>query len=80
MISRGEVALIVAAKGQKIGLMGDEVFAPIVIMVVATTIITPILLKLVFRNDHSAPSSDEITKSIEGFAEYEKELQDLSEE
>lgn len=80
MISRGEVALIVAAKGQKIGLMGDEVFAPIVIMVVATTIITPILLKLVFRNDHSAPSNDEITKSIEGFAEYEKELQDLSEE
>ena len=45
MISRGEVALIVAAKGQKLGLMGDEVFAPIIIMVVATTIITPVFLR-----------------------------------
>lgn len=78
MISRGEVALIVAAKGQKMGLMSDGVFAPIVIMVIATTIITPILLKLVFRNDNPAPSSDELTKSVEGFAQYERDLQELS--
>lgn len=78
MISRGEVALIVASKGEKIGLMSDEVFAPIVIMVVATTIITPILLKFVFKNDNSELAQNEITKSVEGFAEYEKELQELS--
>lgn len=78
MISRGEVALIVANKGQDIGLMGGEVVAPIIIMVVATTIVTPILLKLVFKNDNSTSESDEITKSVEGFAEYEKELQQLS--
>ncbi|MGN0623249.1 MAG: cation:proton antiporter [Oscillospiraceae bacterium] len=78
MISRGEVALIVATKGQKMGLMSDGVFAPIVIMVIATTIITPILLKLVFRNDNPAPSSDELTKSVEGFAQYERDLQELS--
>lgn len=78
MISRGEVALIVAAKGQKLGLMGDEVFAPIIIMVVATTIITPVFLKFVFKNDKEEVVKDDLLKSVEGFDEYERELQDLS--
>lgn len=51
MVSRGEVALIVASKGASIGLMSNAIFGPIVIMVVATTILTPILLKLVFKAD-----------------------------
>lgn len=51
MVSRGEVALIVASKGAALGLLSTELFAPIVIMVVVTTIITPILLKLVFREE-----------------------------
>lgn len=50
MISRGEVALIVANKGDAIGLMHEEYFAPIIIMVVFTTIITPILLKVVYKD------------------------------
>lgn len=49
MISRGEVALIVASKGAALNLLSPHLFGPIVIMVVATTIITPILLKLVFK-------------------------------
>ncbi|MGN0642654.1 MAG: cation:proton antiporter [Huintestinicola sp.] len=53
MISRGEVALIVANKGEAVGLMNDKFFAPIVIMVVVTTIITPVLLKLVFKDNTS---------------------------
>ncbi len=48
MVSRGEVALIVASKGSAFGLMGSVFFGPIVIMVVVTTVITPVLLKLVF--------------------------------
>ena len=81
MISRGEVALIVATKGQSLGLMGDEVFTPIVIMVVATTIITPILLKLVFKNDERELISDEempFTGNINEREAYEKKLQELS--
>lgn len=50
MVSRGEVALIVASKGASLGLMGSVFFGPIVIMVVITTVITPILLKIVFSN------------------------------
>ena len=49
MISRGEVALIVASKGMGLGLMGSAFLGPVILMVVATTIITPILLKPVFR-------------------------------
>ena len=77
MISRGEVALIVAAKGQKVGLMGNEVFAPIIIMVVATTIITPVLLKLVFKKDTPANVENEVVKNKLEFDEYEAEMQKL---
>lgn len=49
MISRGEVALIVASKGMAAGLMNQELYGPVIITVVVTTIVTPILLKLVFR-------------------------------
>ena len=45
MISRGEVALIVAQKGYTMGLMSAALFPPIVLVVIATTIITPIVLK-----------------------------------
>ena len=49
MISRGEVALIVASKGMALGLMGNNFLGPVILMVVATTIVTPVLLKFVFR-------------------------------
>ena len=48
MVSRGEVALIVANKGAAVGLMSPLLFGPVVIVVVVTTILSPILLKLSF--------------------------------
>ena len=50
MVSRGEVALIVASKGAALGLMSAVNFGPIVVVVVITTIVTPILLKIVFSS------------------------------
>ena len=55
MISRGEVALIVATKGAGLGLINSELFGPVIVVVVVTTIITPILLKLVFRDGTEDP-------------------------
>ena len=49
MISRGEVALILASKGAAIGLLGSNFLGPVVLVVIITTIITPILLKPVFK-------------------------------
>lgn len=49
MVSRGEVALVVMDKGGK-ALMPSSLQGSIVIMVVATTIVAPILLKLLFKD------------------------------
>lgn len=53
MVSRGEVALIVASKGASMGLMSSTMFGPVIIVVVATTIISPILLKMAFKSKHT---------------------------
>ena len=53
MISRGEVALIVAQKGYASGMLDDVLFAPIGLVVIVTTLITPILLKLVMKDNES---------------------------
>ncbi len=45
MIPRGEVGLIFASFGTGLGVKNDSVFSAIVIMVIITTLITPILLK-----------------------------------
>ena len=45
MVSRGEVALIVAQKGYAMGLVDKSLFSPIVLVVIVTTIVTPVLLK-----------------------------------
>lgn len=59
MISRGEVALIVAKKGESCGLMDPNLFGPLVIVVVITTIIAPVILKILFKekNGKANPTS-----------------------
>ncbi|MDI3535092.1 MAG: hypothetical protein PWQ82_1457 [Thermosediminibacterales bacterium] len=51
MISRGEVALIVASLGQKMGIINESVFCIIVVMVIFTSLITPVLLKWSFKDE-----------------------------
>ena len=53
MISRGEVALIVAGKGAVEGLMSEVFFVPVVIVVIVTTLLTPMFLKLVYKRDEA---------------------------
>jgi Kef-type K+ transport system membrane component KefB len=48
MISRGEVGLIVAGYGLTRGLIDREGFSASVLVVLATTMVTPPLLRLVF--------------------------------
>lgn len=51
MVSRGEVALIVAQKGSSAGLVDPHLFPAIVFVVVVTTLITPILLKFAMKDN-----------------------------
>lgn len=48
MVSRGEVALIIAGIGLEAGLLGGDLFAVMIIVVLATTVVTPPLLKMIF--------------------------------
>jgi Kef-type K+ transport system membrane component KefB len=50
MVSRGEVAIITANIGLQAGIITNEVFLPTIVVVILTTIVTPILLKLAFSH------------------------------
>lgn len=54
MTSRGEVGLIVASVGLATGLITDAVFASVVLMVLATTLITPIVLRALYPRQPKA--------------------------
>ncbi|MCH3965943.1 MAG: cation:proton antiporter [Clostridium sp.] len=50
MISRGEVAIITANIGLQKGIISGEIFVPTLIVVILTTIVTPVLLKMAFSH------------------------------
>lgn len=83
MISRGEVALIVANNGISAGLMKDEFFGPVVLMVIATTILTPILLKIVYKGkekDYSDLEESALVNAYEDAEAYDLAVQALLED
>ncbi|KAB2338213.1 cation:proton antiporter [Cytobacillus depressus] len=50
MVSRGEVALIIAAIGLETKLLTQDLFAILVVVILVTTIVTPPMMKLFFKN------------------------------
>lgn len=57
MVPRGEVGLIVVGIGLSTNLIDEKLFAEIVVMIIATTILAPIVLRLLIKppTDPSAP-------------------------
>jgi Kef-type K+ transport system membrane component KefB len=51
MVPRGEVGLIFADIGRRSGMLGDDVFGAILLMVMVTTFIAPPALKALFASD-----------------------------
>jgi Kef-type K+ transport system membrane component KefB len=51
MVSRGEVGLIVATVGVTQGLISDEIFSVVVIVVLVTTLATPLMLRSTFTQE-----------------------------
>jgi len=49
MVPRGEVGLIFAAAGKALGVVNDQVFSVVVIMVIFTTLLTPPILTALIR-------------------------------
>lgn len=50
MISRGEVAIITANIGLQKNIISEEIFLPTLMVVILTTIVTPVLLKMAFSH------------------------------
>lgn len=48
MMTRGEVALIVAQKGLSAGLISSEYFTAVILLIIISSIVTPILLKILY--------------------------------
>jgi Kef-type K+ transport system membrane component KefB len=61
MVSRGEVGLIVAGVGVSSGALSNDIYTAVIIMVAATTIITPIWLKLAYKNEPVEPAASTTT-------------------
>jgi Kef-type K+ transport system membrane component KefB len=59
MIPRGEVGMVVAQIGQSLGVIGEHVYAVVVLMSVATTLVAPPLLKVVYRGVAARPAEEE---------------------
>ncbi len=51
MVSRGEVGLIVASVGVSAAIIQTELFSVVTVIVLVTTLVTPLLLRWGFRND-----------------------------
>jgi Kef-type K+ transport system membrane component KefB len=61
MVSRGEVGLIVAGVGVSSGALSNDIYTAVIIMVAATTIITPIWLKISYKNEPLEPAASTTT-------------------
>lgn len=58
MVCRGEVALIVANRGLAMGVLSSAMMTPVIITVIGGTILTPILLKIVFGKEAKVAVQD----------------------
>lgn len=51
MMTRGEVALIVAQRGLTEGMIGSQYFTSVILLIIVSSILTPIILKLLYARD-----------------------------
>lgn len=51
MMTRGEVALIVAQKGLAVNLLDSKYFASVILLIICSSILTPIVMKLLYRGE-----------------------------
>lgn len=63
MVSRGEVALVVAVIGLDQGLVSQSTFSATILMTLVTTLVTPLLLKWAYRERRRAPESAEVASA-----------------
>ena len=72
MISRGEVALVIAGAGLAGGLLDRTAFSIMIVVTLATTLVTPPLLRLVSNRTvlPTVPDSKSLVPSVEPWQDY----------
>lgn len=62
MMTRGEVALIVAQKGLAVGLLSPEYFASVILLIICSSVITPIVMKLLYKGEKPTDNAEQIAE------------------
>ncbi len=57
MMTRGEVALIVAQKGLSVGMLSPVYFTSVILLIIVSSISTPIILKVLYAKDGKAEAA-----------------------
>lgn len=76
MMTRGEVALIVAQKGLAVNMVDPKYFTSVILLILCSSVASPIILKLLYRGedkpDHQPPSGEhiDVDETEEVYAEY----------
>lgn len=60
MMTRGEVALIVSQKGLSVGLLSPVYFTSVIFLIVISSVVTPIILKILYAKDSENEDEKEI--------------------
>lgn len=57
MMTRGEVALIVSQKGLSVGMVSPEYFTSVILLILCSSVASPIIMKLLYRGEKKPDSS-----------------------
>lgn len=63
MMTRGEVALIITNKGLGLGIIDSSYFTAVILLIIVSSIVTPIILKLLFEKSHDEAETAVETKA-----------------
>ena len=72
MVPRGEVGIVVAQIGLGLGAIGKPFFAAVLFMAVATTVIAPPLIKLLFADDRDGDGRSDELPELDVSDEYSR--------
>ncbi len=64
MMTRGEVALIVAQKGLAIGLLDPVYFASVILLIIVSSITSPIFMKLLYRGEPLPAETEKLPETV----------------
>jgi Kef-type K+ transport system membrane component KefB len=70
MIPRGEVGIVVAQIGLGLGVISGHFFASVLFMAVATTLIAPPLIKILYAEDRDNDGTEDVIADIDVSEDY----------